>query len=144
MGMAHKLIGDHLQQIFLDFQYVPSRCEIDPVGNAKYVGIHPHGVLAECGVEDYVGRLAADPRQCFQFGPCGRDLGVVPIDEQSTGLDDIACLAVVESDGTDKGLQFLFTEGEYPRWGVGYSKQFSAGLVNADIGRLGGQNHTDE
>lgn len=62
MGVAHKLIGDNLQQFLFNFQDVFARCEIDAVGDSEDVSVNRHGGFTKSRVEYDICSLAADPR----------------------------------------------------------------------------------
>src|SRR3954470_441924 len=63
VGVLEKFRRRELQQPVLDFPRILSRGEAGPVGDAEDVGVDRHGGLAESGIEDHVGGLAAHPRQ---------------------------------------------------------------------------------
>src|SRR5690606_25534292 len=76
--------------------------------------------------------------------PRFRYLAVVLLDQDAAGLDDILRLAVVQPDGLDVLTQALDAQGMNRLRGVGHGKQSVGGLVYADVGGLGREDHGNQ
>jgi hypothetical protein len=100
--------------------------------------------FAEGRVQHHVGGLAAHARQGFQRLALARHFAAVLVHQDLAGGDDVLGLVVVQADGRDIGLQLVHAEVEDGLRRVRHRVQPARGLVDADVGRLGRQQHRDQ
>ena len=80
VGVTAEGLGDDLLELGLYLVDVLARRETGAVADAEDVGVDRERLLAERGVENDVGGLAADPGQRLQLLAGARDLTAVPVD----------------------------------------------------------------
>src|SRR6185437_10654738 len=111
------------------------------VADAEDVRVHRDGRLAEHGIEDHVGSLAADARQRFQFFARARYLAAVAFQQQCAGRDEVLRLGVVQADRRDVTLQAVLAQREHFFRRVGDREQPPGGLVDTGVGGLRRQDY---
>ena len=104
------------------------------------MGIDGDGGLAECRVEDHVGCFAADSGQRFQRFSCLRDLSLMLLQQDLTGVDDVLGFRIEQSNALDVALQFRASQFADCRRCIGNFEQHSGCFVDAHVRRLSGEN----
>ena len=144
MGVAPEGSGDDLLQLGFDLiDTLPGR-EASAVADPKDVGVDGKGFLAERGVEDDVGGLAADAGQSLQLIPGARDLAAVSIDQRPAQRDHVLRLGVEQADGLDRVSQAFLAELNHLPGRLDAREQRPARDVDAGVGSLRGQDHRDQ
>ena len=105
------------------------------------MGVHGNGRVSKGRVEDDVGCFSAHARQCLKVGSIFRNLAIVLVHQDFTGLDDVLGFAVKQANGLDVILQAFLAQFKNGLRGVGHREQFGRGLVNALVSGLGRQGH---
>ena len=136
MRMALELGGNDLLKTKFNRQRRFSRRKTRAVADAKQMGVHRNGRLAERDVEHHVRGLAADAGQRFQRLARARYVAVVLGDQFFRQRDDVLRLVAIEPDGLDVIADFLLAEGHHLFRRVGHRKQVPRRLVDSDVGRL--------
>ncbi len=77
VGVVQEFRGDELQQFLFHFEHVLARCQSGAVGDAEDMRVDGDGRLAEGGVENDIGGLAADTGQGFKRGAVFRNFAAV-------------------------------------------------------------------
>ena len=122
----------------------PAGSEAEAVAEAEDVGVHRDGRLAEGDVEDDVRRLPPDAGELLERLPVRRNLPAVLLHERLREGDDVLRLRVEEADGLDEVAHPLLAEVEHRLRRVGGGEEAARRLVDAGIGRLGGEDDGDE
>ena len=108
--VAAERLGDDPLEPGLDLVDGLARREAGTVANAEDVRVDREGFLAERGIEDDVGGLAADAGQRLQFLARSRDLATVPVDQRLAEPDEVLRLGIEQTDGLDRLAQAFLTE----------------------------------
>ena len=93
---------------------------------------------------DYVGGLATDAWQRFEFRPGARNLAGMAIEQQTAGFDDVLRFVVEETDVANVRLQAIDTEIQNLLRRVGNRVQLAGCFVHADVGCLCRQDDRDQ
>lgn len=104
MGVLFEFIGHEFKQSFFYLIDVFAGRDRGAVRDPEDMGVHRDGRLAKGGIQDHIGRLAADAGQALQRLARSRHPAVVPFQQQAATGDDVFCLVVVQADGLDVGL----------------------------------------
>ena len=75
-----KLLGRQSKQSLFNFKRRFPLGDSGAIRHSKDVGVNGDGRLAERGVQDYVGGLTSNARQCFEFGACTWHFATVVLD----------------------------------------------------------------
>jgi hypothetical protein len=95
-------------------------------------------------VQDHAGGLAADARERLHGGALERDLAAVLLQQDAGERDHVPGLGVEQADGLDEGSEALHAERGHAG-GVGRDlEQRTGGLVDRDVGGLGGEDDGDQ
>ena len=99
MRIFFELFGGQAHETLLDLERRLAFRQAGTVGHPEDVRIHGDGRLAKGRIQHHVGRLASDPGKRFQrLARCGH-FTVIFINKNITGLDNVFCLAVIQTDG---------------------------------------------
>jgi CysZ protein len=101
MGMALALRRHHGVEHLLDLGRGLAGSEAGPVADPEQMGVDGDGRLAEGGVEDDIGGLAADAGQRLEGGAIARNLPAMPLDQHLRERDHVLGLGAVEPDRAD-------------------------------------------
>ena len=104
MGVLFEFIRHEFKQPFFYLINVFAGRDRGAVRDPEDMGVHRDGRLAKGGIQDHVGRLAADAGQALQRRARSRHPAVVFFQQQAATGDDVFCLVVVQADGLDVGL----------------------------------------
>ena len=97
------------------------------------------GVLPTRAVEPDIGGFAADAGQGLQLLTRVRNFAPEIIDQFLAEFDDVGGFGVKQADGLDVFFKSRLAEFEHFLRRIGGFEQGGGGLVDADIGRLRGQ-----
>ena len=136
MRMQQEFVGRELQQALLDFERIAARGEARAVRDAKDMRVDGDGALAECDVEDDVGRLASDARQLLQRVAIAWHLAAILVDQDLRQRHDVLRLVIEQADRADVGNQAIDTEPGDRSRRVRDLEQPRGRLVDALVGRL--------
>ena len=114
------------------------------VGDAKDMGIHGDGRLAEGDVAHHIGAFASDPGERRQGLGVSRNLPAVLLRQNAGKGDDVRRLGFVEADGFDMVAQFLLPQREHFPRRVGEREQRFGGAIDPLVRRLRRQDHGDQ
>lgn len=148
VGVQGVGLGDHpIQDAFNDLNSLARR-KAGAVGNAENMGINGIGVVTEGHVHHHIGRLATNTWQGDQIVAILRHITGwqirVVIKQALRQRHDILGLALVKADGLDVLAHGIFTQSQHFCRCIGNGKQAFGGFVDAGIGCLRGQNHSDQ
>ena len=93
-----------------------------PVGQAEDVGIDGDDRLAESGVEDYVGSLAAHARQRLKRLALARHLPLVSLEKHPAAGHQVGGLGVVKPDAADVLADARFAQRQHGMRRVGFGE----------------------
>lgn len=144
VGMPAVLRRDRLEQRLLHSQRGLARGKPGPVRQAKNMRVYRDRRLAEGGVEDHIGGLAAHTRERLEFLARSWDLTTMPGYQDPAGLEDIGRFGVVEADSFDVTLEALRAEPHHRLRGAGDPEELRRCLVHTDVGCLSRQHHRDK
>jgi hypothetical protein len=133
-----------LQQLEFDRQRRPADGQAGAVGHPENVRVDGDRRLAESGIEDHVGGLAADTGQGLQRCTRRWNLAAMTVEQLPTGGDDVPRLALVEPDAADVRRQAAFAEREHGLWRWCVGKELPGRQVDALVGRLRRQDDGDQ
>ncbi|VXA85183.1 hypothetical protein AERO8C_20333 [Aeromonas veronii] len=139
-----ELGGHHFKQFLLHLIHVLAYRKASAVRYPEDMGIDGDGGPAKGGVEYHVGGLAADAGQGFQRFAILRHLAAVALQQDGAGLDDVLGLGVEEANGLDVLLEPVHPEIQHCLRGVGHRIELVGRLVDADIGRLRREQHSNQ
>lgn len=139
MSVLLERLGCHFFQLQLDRQGGLARRQAGAVGYAEDMRVDGDGRLSEGGIEDNVGGLPANPRQSFQCLPFARHLPTVPGDELLGHQDQVFGFGVEQANVLDLLADILLAERQHLCRSICELEQPPGYLVDADVGRLGGQ-----
>lgn len=139
MCVAAKRPGRNSLKLQLDDQHCLARRQTGAVGNAENVGIDRDRLRPEGDIHHDVGGLAAHTRQCFECITICRNLAAVLRDQPLGKRDYILRLHVEQADRLDVLFQSLLTERYHLFGCLHLLEQSPCGLVDPDVGRLGGK-----
>ncbi len=131
-------------QLQLDRKHILAARQPGAIGHAKNVRIDGDRRLAKSNIQNDVGGLAADPGQGLELVAVGWNLAAVLLDQLSRRGDHVFRLGVKQADGLDRLAQIILAKLDHLLRGGDSLEQRTAGLVDADVGRLGGQRDRDQ
>ena len=132
-----------LQRQFYRQRRFPRR-QSRAVTNAKQVGIHGDRGLAEGDVKNHIGGFPPHARESLQGLAIAWYLALMVVDQNFRQPDYILRLGIKEPDGLDEPLEPIDSKRDHLFWRIYDREQRFRRPVNADIGRLGRQNHRDQ
>lgn len=144
MGILLELCWNKLEKFVLDVAHGLALGQSSAVGHTEDVGVHGDGGLSERGVEHHIGGFSTHAWKCLKRGSITRHLCVMFLDQDLAAGDDVSRLGVEQADGGDMALETFFAEIEDSLRGIGDREQATSGLVDADIGGLGREDHGNE
>ena len=100
--VAPERLRHDLFELGLDLVDIPAGGEAGAVADSKDVGVDRERLLAECGVEHDIGRLAAYAGQRLQLLARARHVAAVAVDQRLTERNDILRLGVEQADALDR------------------------------------------
>jgi hypothetical protein len=121
-----------------------ARRQARPVADAVDMRVDREGLLAEGGVEDHVGGLAADARQCLKLLASPWNVAAMMIDQRLAERDDVPGLGVEQADRLDRIAQPFLTEFNHLPRSHDVGEQRPARDVDARVGRLGGEHNRNQ
>ncbi len=139
-----ELGGYHFEQLLLHLIHILAYRKAGAVRYPENMGIDGDGGPAKGGIEHHVGGLAADAGQGFQCFAVFRHLAAVTLQQDGAGLDDVLGLGVEQANGLDVLLEPVHPEIQHRLRGVGHRIELVGCLVDADIGRLRREQHSDQ
>jgi hypothetical protein len=142
--VAAEGLGHDLFELGFDLIDVLARREAGAVADAEHMGVDRERLLAERGVEDHVGGLAADAGKRLQLLAGARDFPAEAVDQRLAEGDYVLCLGVEEADHLDRVAEVVLAERHHLLGRLDSLEERPARDVHARIGRLGGQHDRDE
>ena len=145
MGEFHPaFLGHQGHQVELNLYRVLLAREPQTLGNPAYVGVHHQTRDVEGVAQDDVGRLAADPRQFYQFIQGSRYLAAEFLHQGLANSLEALGFLMVKTGGID-GLLQVREVGSRVVGRSGVLAEYGRGdLVNPDIGALGREHRSDQ
>jgi len=131
-------LGDDFFKLLFDRVDILARREAGAVADAEDVGVDRERLLAERGVENDVGGLAADSGQRLQRVAGARDFAAIVADQRFAQRDDVLRLGVEQADRLDRLAQPLLAELDHLPRRLDVQKQGLGRDIDAGVGRLGG------
>lgn len=110
VSVAAEGLRDNLLELRFDLVDILARREAGSVADPEDVRVDRKRLLAECGVENDVGGLAADPGKLLQLFAGVGDPAAIFVDQRLAEGDDVFGLGVEQSDGLDRVAQPFFAE----------------------------------
>jgi len=141
MRMALEWRRHDLFQPVLDRARILARRQAGAVRDAEDMRVDGDGLVAEGDVEHDIRGLAPDAGQFFERFAIVRHKAAVFFEQQLRQRDHVFGLGAVKADGPDEFAQPRFAQRDHLFGIVGEPEQGLGRLVDADIGRLGGQHH---
>ena len=136
MRVAAERLRNDLFELGLDLiDRLPGR-EARAVADSEDVRVDRERLLAERGVEDDVGGLAADAGQRLQLFARAWDLSAMPIDQRLAERDDVLRLGVEQADDLDRVAEPVLAQVDHLPRSLDAREQRPAGDVDAGVGRL--------
>lgn len=105
MGILNILRGNKFKQFPFHFQYIFTGRNSGPVGDPEYMSIHRYGLQTKGGIQYYVGRFTAHPRQFFQVIAIIRYPAAMFLHQDPAGFHDVFRLGVIQANGFDMAFQ---------------------------------------
>lgn len=133
MCVLKKLLWSEFGQSIFDFERVFSLCQAGAVCNAKNMRVYGDRWFTKRSIENDVRGFSADPGQRLECCAGSRNFTIVFIQQYSTGLDDVLCLAVEQADGLYVRLQFANAKVKDRRGCVGNGVEQVGCLVDTDV-----------
>ncbi len=126
---------DAMEPVFNLPDRAPGR-KAQPVGDPKNMRIHGDCLLIECGVQDDVGRFAADPGERFEGFAVGGHHAAMPLNQARAGLQDMGGLGVVQANRGDMAFEPVWPECAHAPGIRGHGKQGLGGGIDTAVGCL--------
>jgi hypothetical protein len=144
MRIAAEGLGNDPFELRFDLVDSLAGRETGAVADSEYVGVDGEGFLAECGVEDDVGGLAADAGQFLQLVPRAGNLAAKPIDQGLAQRNDVLGLGVEQANRLDRFAQTILAEINHLAGSLDALEERTGRDIHARVGRLSRQNDRDE
>ena len=144
MRVAAKGLRHNFLELQFDLERILARGEAGAVAHTKDVRVDREGFLTESGVEHDVRRLPSDTRQLLELFAGSRNLAGMIADQGFGQGDDVLRLGVEKADGLDRVAQPLLTEFHHLFRRADVLEDRTAGDIDADVGRLGGQHDCNQ
>ena len=144
VGVAQERGRGDFYQLQFDLERGLAGGEFGAVADAEQMGVDRDRRLAEGGVEDDIGGLAADPGKGFECLAGLGDFAAKLVDQPLREGDDVLGLGVEQADRLDEVAHPFLAERDHLRGRVGDGEQFSSREVDADVGRLRRERDRDE
>ena len=141
VGVAAEQRWHALVELAFHRQRRLARRQAAAVADPEDMGVDRIGRLAKRHVEHHVGGLAANTGQGLQRLALARHLAAVLVHQDGAGLQQVLGLVAVQADGADLLGHGGFAQRQHLLRRAGQRKQPPGGLVDADIGGLGRQQH---
>ena len=119
MGVAFPFRRNGTEEFVLDLARGFACGQAGAVGKAKDMGVHGDGRLPPDRVEDDVGGFATNSGQGLQGFPVTGHVIAEGVAQDRAELDDVACLAVEETDRLDVLAQTVLAQSRHLRRRVG-------------------------
>ena len=142
--IAAEGLGDDLLKPGLDLVDGLAGREPGPVADPEDVGVDREGFLAERGVEDDIGGLAPDAGKGLQLLAGSWDLAAMTVDERLAQGDDVLRLGVEKANRLDCVSKIVLAKIDHLLRRLDVLEEWTAGDVDADVRRLGGQYDGDQ
>ena len=139
VAMSQKMLRNSCFEGFFDGQWCFPRGKTGSICDTKDMGVDSNAGFSPIHLEHNVCRFAPDSWQGLKRVSVARNLAVMLLNQNLGRCDDIFCFAVVKPNGFDEAFQLFFAERQHLLRCCDFLKQSGGCLVNADIGRLGGE-----
>ena len=134
MSVAAEGLGDDLFEPGFHFVDVLAGREAGAVAHSEDVGVDRESLLAESGVEDDIGGLAADAGELLQQFARSRHLAAEAVDQRLAERDDVPGLGVEQTDGFDRVSQQLLAQIDHLARLFDPFEQRARGDIDAGVG----------
>jgi hypothetical protein len=138
-GLRHDLLE-------LGFYFVDSlaRSKASAIADAEHVRIDGERLLAECGVEDHIGGLAAHPGKRLKLLATAGHFAAEITQQRLGERNDVFRLGVEQADALDVIANRVLAERDHLFGGFGALEQLARGDVDAHVGSLRREHDGDE
>ena len=144
MRVQSKRLRRRLVELQLDRERRFAAGKAGAVADAEDMRVHREGFGVESDVKNDVGGLAAHAGQRFERRAIVRHLAVILRDQGFRQRDDVLRLGIEQADRLDVLFQAVLTQGHHLFGRLHLGEERARRLVDAGIGRLGGQHHRDQ
>jgi len=142
--VAAERLRDNLLELHLDILDRFSGREAGSIADPEDVGVDRERFLAERGVQNDIGGLAADAGERLQLFPSARHFAAVSVDQRLAERDHVLRLGVEQANGLDRVSEAFLAQLNHLPGSRDAREQRSTGDVDAGVGGLRGQHHRDE
>jgi len=144
VGVAAEGLRHDPLELGLDLIDILAGGKAGAVADPEDMGVDREGLLAECGVEDDIGGLAADPGKFLEQLPGARHLAAEAFDQRLREGDHVFGLGIEQTDRFDRVSERFFPESDHLRRCFDAFEQVARRNVHAGVGRLRGEHHRDQ
>ena len=94
VGVEFEFLGNELEQLLFNDQHVLAGRDSGSVGDAENMRVDRNRGVSKGNVQDYVRGFTADPRQGLQRDAIFGHLGIVLVNQDLAGCDDVFGLGI--------------------------------------------------